>query len=54
MGYYINLKSISIDKNTLKLYEMVPTADKRKTLSDNTGIDKDDILKLTKSTDLII
>lgn len=39
-------------KNTLELYEMILTVDKREALSENTGIDKNDILKLTKLTDL--
>ena len=39
-------------KNTLKLYDMVLTADKRKALSKNTEIDENEILKLTKLTDL--
>ena len=39
-------------KNTLKLYEMILTADKREALSMNTGIDKKEILKLTKLADL--
>ncbi|MBI9109503.1 MAG: DUF4332 domain-containing protein [Spirochaetales bacterium] len=39
-------------KNTLKLYEMILTADKREVLSKTTGIDKNEILKLTKLTDL--
>lgn len=39
-------------KNTLKLYEMIMTAKKREVLLKNTGIDKSEILKLTKLTDL--
>ena len=39
-------------KNTLKLYEMILTADKRETLSKNTEIDEKEILKLTKLTDI--
>jgi len=39
-------------KNTLKLYDMILTADNREILSKNTGIDKNEILKLTKLTDL--
>lgn len=39
-------------KNTLKLYEMILTSDKRETLSKKTGIDENKTLKLTKLTDL--
>lgn len=47
----VKLEKLGI-KNTLKLYEMILTADKRDELSKNTGIDKSKILKLAKLTDL--
>ncbi|WP_319560117.1 DUF4332 domain-containing protein [Marispirochaeta sp.] len=47
----VKLEKLGI-KNTLKLYEVILTADKRETLSKNTGIDENEILKLTKLTDL--
>lgn len=39
-------------KNTLKLYDMILTTEKREALAKNTEIDKNEILKLTKLTDL--
>lgn len=39
-------------KNTLNLYEMILTAEKRNEFSRNTGISESEILKLTKLTDL--
>jgi hypothetical protein len=39
-------------KNTLKLYDMILTDEKRKAISNKTGISKDEIVKLTKLTDL--
>jgi hypothetical protein len=39
-------------KNTLKLYDMILTEEKRNLLSNKTGISWDEIIKLTKLTDL--
>jgi len=39
-------------KNTLKLYEKILTNENRNELSQKTGISKDEIMKLTKLTDL--
>ena len=39
-------------KNTLQLYERVLTPEKRQLLSDQTGISKGEVMKLTKLTDL--
>lgn len=39
-------------KNTLKLYDMILTDEKREVLSNKTGINKDEIMKITKLTDL--
>jgi hypothetical protein len=47
----VKLEKLGI-KNTLKLYELILTADKRDELSKNTGISKCEILMLTKLTDL--
>ena len=45
------LEEIGI-KNTLKLYEKIQTPKSRNELADKTGINKDEIIKLTKLTDL--
>ena len=39
-------------KNTLKLYDLILTDEKREVLSNKTGINKDEIMKITKLTDL--
>ena len=39
-------------KNTLKLYDFILTDEKREVLSNKTGINKDEIMKITKLTDL--
>ncbi len=45
------LEAVSI-KNTLHLYDEILTAEKRKKLSSKTGIDKNEVMKLAKLTDL--
>ncbi len=47
----IKLEKVGI-KNTLKLYDMILTEEKRNLLSNKTGISRDEIIKLTKLTDL--
>ena len=39
-------------KNTLKLYDFILTDEKREVLSNKTGINKDEIMKITKLADL--
>ena len=39
-------------KDTLKLYDLILTDEKRKELSDKTGISRDELMKLAKLTDL--
>ncbi len=39
-------------KNTLKLYDMILTDEKREAVSNKTGVSKDEIMKLSKLTDL--
>ena len=39
-------------KNTLKLYDLILTDEKREVLSNKTGINKDEIMKIAKLTDL--
>lgn len=47
----LKLEKIGI-KNTLKLYEEIPTNGKRKELSRKAGISDNEVMKLTKLTDL--
>ncbi len=47
----VKLEKIGI-KNTLKLYDMILTDEKREALSNKTGISKDELMKLAKLTDL--
>ena len=46
----LKLEKVSI-KNTLQLFDKILTSKSRKDLSEKTGIDKNEILKLTKLTD---
>jgi hypothetical protein len=47
----VKLEKVGI-KNTLKLYDMILTDEKREAISNKTGINKDEIIKLAKLTDL--
>ncbi|MGD8779589.1 MAG: DUF4332 domain-containing protein [Ignavibacteria bacterium] len=47
----VKLEKVGI-KNTLKLYDMILTDEKREVISNKTGISKDEIMKLAKLTDL--
>jgi hypothetical protein len=47
----VKLEKLGI-KNTLKLYDIILTDEKRKALSNKTGISKDELMKLAKLTDL--
>jgi hypothetical protein len=46
-----SLEKIGV-KNTYELYEMILTQERRKVLSEKTGINKEEVLKLAKLTDL--
>lgn len=48
---FLKLENIGI-KNTLQLFDKILTSKSRKELSKQTGIDKNEILKITKLTDL--
>ncbi len=47
----VKLEKVGI-KDTLKLYDMILTDEKRSALSNKTGISKDELMKLAKLTDL--